>query len=60
MKPKQYPCICPVCGKQHEVTADFMSGGTALRDGKLLILHTCGEHTPEELRAAFHGRKEEA
>jgi hypothetical protein len=53
---KQWACRCPVCKTDHTVEAEFMSG-SQYADGAQVL--SCGEHSAEELQAAFVGRRSE-
>jgi hypothetical protein len=61
MTKKTYRCVCPVCRKQHDVEAEFLSSPRSfVVDGVSYPSYSCGAHTPAELRTAWNARREGA
>lgn len=55
---KTYEVACPVCRQPHQIEAEFFSSPRSIlaTDGRVLPSESCGNHTAEELQAAWSKR----
>ena len=57
IKPKEKKmkneCLCPVCGKEHELECEFLASSNIEKEGVSHPAVSCGEHSPEKVREAL-------